>query len=61
MDQAFFKSPDCGAGEGNEIRKDKTGASLVVQWLRLCIPNAGGLGLIPVRACMPQLRPGAAK
>ena len=24
-----------------------TGISLVVQWLRLCSPNAGGLGLIP--------------
>ena len=23
------------------------GTSLVVQWLRLCIPNAGGPGLIP--------------
>ena len=23
------------------------GASLVVQWLRLCAPNAEGLGLIP--------------
>ena len=23
------------------------GTSLVVQWLRLCTPNAGGLGLIP--------------
>ena len=23
------------------------GTSLVVQWLRLCTPNAGGLGSIP--------------
>ncbi|TEA28488.1 hypothetical protein DBR06_SOUSAS2010115, partial [Sousa chinensis] len=33
--------------------------SLVVQWLRLCTPNAGGLGLIPrqgTRSHMPQLR-----
>ena len=33
--------------------------SLVVQWLRLCTPNAGGLGLIPgqgTRPYMPQLR-----
>ena len=25
----------------------KVGTSLVVQWLRLCAPNAGGLGSIP--------------
>ncbi|TEA37365.1 hypothetical protein DBR06_SOUSAS1910057, partial [Sousa chinensis] len=33
--------------------------SLVVQWLRLCAPNAGGLGSIPgqgTRSFMPQLR-----
>ncbi|TEA41477.1 hypothetical protein DBR06_SOUSAS27010023, partial [Sousa chinensis] len=33
--------------------------SLVVQWLRLCTPNAGGLGLISgqgTRSHMPQLR-----
>ena len=33
--------------------------SLVVQWLRLQAPNAGGLGLIPgqeIRFNMPQLR-----
>ena len=38
--------------------------SLVVQWLRLCAPNAGGLGLIPgqgARSHMQQLRPSAAK
>ena len=39
--------------------------TLVVQWLRLHSPNAGGLGLIPGqgtvnRSCMLQLRPGAA-
>ena len=34
------------------------GASLVVQWLRLHIPNAGGLGSIPgqgTRSHEPQL------
>ena len=34
-------------------------ASLVVQWLRLCTPNAGGLGSIPgweTRPHMLQLR-----
>ena len=33
--------------------------SLVVQWLRLWAPNAGGLGSIPGQGtiyCMPQLR-----
>ena len=43
----------------------------VVQWLRLCAPNAGDPGSIPgqgtrshtpqLRVHMPQLRPGAAK
>ena len=31
----------------------------MVQWVRLRAPNAGGPGFDP--ACMPQLRPGAAK
>ena len=26
------------------------GTSLVAQWIRLCTPNAGGLGLIPGQA-----------
>ena len=47
------------------------GTSLVVQWLRLCAPNAGGLGSIPgqgtkfhmlqLRVHMPQPRLGTAK
>ena len=40
------------------------GTSLVVQWLRLCAPNAGGLGSIPGqenRSHMLQLRPAAVK
>ena len=51
--------------------KGRGGTSLVVQWLRLRAPNAGGLGLISgqgsrsympqLRVCMLQLRPGAAK
>ena len=35
------------------------GTSLVVQWLRLCAPNAGGPGSIPghgTRSHMPQLK-----
>ena len=53
-------------------KTESTGTSLVVQWLRLCAPNAGGVGLIPglgTRFHMPQLktsyklklRPSAAK
>ena len=40
------------------------GISLVVQWLRLCAPNAGGPGLIPGQgpgSHLLQLRPGTAK
>ena len=36
----------------------------MVQWLRLCVPSAGGLGSIlgrGTRSHMPQLRPSAAK
>ena len=35
------------------------GTYLVVQWLRLCTPNAGGLGWIPgqrTRSRMPPLK-----
>ena len=41
-----------------------SGTSLVVQWLRLCAPRAGGLGWIPVWGTgshMLQQRPCAAK
>ena len=37
---------------------------MVIQWLRLCLPNADGLGVIPgweTRSYRPQLRPGADK
>ena len=30
-----------------EMQKQRPGASLVTQRIRLCAPNAGGLGLIP--------------
>ena len=43
----------------NTQLKKWTGASLVVQWLRLCAHNAGGLDLIPeqgARSHMLQLR-----
>ena len=39
--------------------KEEVGTSLVVKWLRLCTPKAGGLGSIPgqgTRSHMLQLR-----
>ena len=42
-----------------EFFKDNLGTSLVVQWLRLRAPNAGGPGLIPGQGTsshVPQLR-----
>ena len=39
--------------------RDTEGASMVVQWLRLCAPNGEGLGSIPgqgTRQCMLQLK-----
>ena len=41
------------------IRTWGAGTSLMVQWLRLCVPNVGGPGLIPYqgpRSHMPQQR-----
>ena len=46
------------------FKEQNSGTSLVVQWLRLCAPNAGGPGSLPgqgTRSHMPQGRPGAAK
>ena len=40
-------------------QKDPAGTSLVVEWLRLQAPNAGGLCLIPgggIRSHIPQLK-----
>ena len=51
----------------NESFKQKLtdgGGFLVAQWLRLCVPDTGGSGSIPVlgtRSRMPQQRPVAAK
>ena len=46
-------------------KRMKLGTSLVIQWLRLCVPKAGGLGLIPdqeTRSLISHLiRPMAAK
>ena len=35
------------------------GTSLVVQWLRLCTPNAGGLGSIPGQGSRSHMRAAA--
>ena len=57
MDLAVFQQ--------NEIYKNKQwGTSVVIQWLRFHIPNAGGLDLIrgwETRPHVPQLRPNSAK
>ena len=40
------------------MKKEGDGTSLVVQWLRLHTPNAGGLGSVPsqgIRSHKPQL------
>ena len=45
-------------GKDNDV-KAFIRTSLVVQWLRLLTPSAGGLGAIPgqgTRSCMPQLK-----
>ena len=48
-----------------ELTRRNRGISLVAHWLRLRAPNAGGQVRSLVKeldpACMPQLRPGAAK
>ena len=53
----------CLSHQGIYINRDLKDI-LVVQWLRLCTPNAGGMGLIPgqrTRSHMPQLKPSTAK
>ena len=56
------KSGDCPGGP--VVKNPPCGNSPVVQWLRPCTPNTGGLGSIPgqeARSHVPQLRPYAAK
>ena len=38
------------------ILKNDTGTSLVAQWIRLCAPNAGGLGSIPGQGTRSHMR-----
>ena len=47
-----IRTPSCKltgiAQPGKKCQNQReTGSSLVVQWLRLCTPNAGGMGSIP--------------
>ena len=45
-------------------QEEETGTSLVVQWLGVCTPNAGGPASIPgqgTRSHMLQLKPSTAK
>ena len=45
--------------ESSSLQREDSGTSLVVQWIRVCPFNAGGLGLIPsqgTRSHRPQLR-----
>ena len=49
----FYITPHCPelflmlqCGDNIQIRKRNSGTPLVIQWLRLCISNAGGAGLI---------------
>ena len=59
---AWVRGPWCRVKENSYKTLLSEGAivtSLVVQWLRLCAPNAGGLGSIPgerTRSHVPQLR-----
>ena len=51
----------CSGGQSSwkHLREFHEGTSMVVQWLRLCAPDAGGPGLISgqgTRSHMPQLR-----
>ena len=39
----------------NIIKISQVGTSLVVQWVRLCDPNAGGLGAIPGRGTRSRM------
>ena len=48
-----------GDSQYHHLESRDGGTSLVVQWLRLHTPSAGGWGLIPVWGpgfCMPKIR-----
>ena len=41
----------------NKWKNESVGTSLVVQWLRLLAPNAGGMGLIPGQGSKTHVAP----
>ena len=45
----------------HNLKRENLGTSLVVQWLRLHAPNAGGTGLIPCRGTKIPHAQGTAK
>ena len=67
MDKGAWRATVCGVANSQtqlkrlsihthilQLKEQKRGDSLVVQWLRLCAPSAGGPGLIPgqgARSC----------
>ena len=56
--RTILEAAEQGQNTKTRIRKRELGTSLVVQWLRLHTPNAGGQGSIPsegTRSHMPQL------
>ena len=65
MDVGYIRC--LGAEKTKDIKgnqRDFPGWSLMIQWLRLCPPNAGGPGSIlgqRIRSHMSQLRPSTAK
>ena len=55
---------EAAKSEGGWSKGEQEGPSLVVQHLRVCASNAGGLGSIPGRGTRPhmlQLRPATSK
>ena len=57
----FKENGICVAGglKNEQVKTGRAGTSLVVQWLRLHAPKAGGLGSIPdqiTRSLMPQVK-----
>ena len=43
----MFNEIKFGNTKQKTINNDEAGTPLAAQWLRLCAPNAGSLGLIP--------------
>ena len=52
---SLLSEPPGKPKRGKSQKKKDLGSSLVVQWLRLRTPNAGGLGLIPGQGTRPHM------